>query len=104
MGLGLCAAFAAILILVIEKSNSDFYEDVLKTAEVSQSAINASKQGVVAETAPTHVKLGKTGFGRGAGAEMFYYKHKLENRRSRILILDTVSLIWVACVIFFPYL
>lgn len=101
VGLGLCAAFAAVLILVIEKSNSDFYEDVLKTAEVSQSAINASKQGVVAETAPTHVKLGKTGFGRGAGAEMFYYKHKLENRRSRILILDTVSLIWVACVILF---
>ena len=32
---------------------------------------------------------------------MFYYKHKLENRRSRILILDTVSLIWVVCVIVF---
>ncbi len=47
------------------------------------------------------MSLGKTGFGRGAGAEMFYYKHKLENRRSRILILDTVSLIWVACVIVF---
>lgn len=101
MGLGLCAVLAALLVLVIEKSNSDFYEDVIKTAEVSQSAINASKQGVVAEAAPTHVKLGKTGFGRGAGAEMFYYKHKLENRRSRILILDTVSLIWVACVIVF---
>lgn len=101
MGLGLCAVLAALLVLVIEKSNSDFYEDVIKTAEVSQSAINASKQGVVAEAAPTHVKLGKTGFGHGAGAEMFYYKHKLENRRSRILILDTVSLIWVACVIVF---
>lgn len=101
VGLGLCAIFTALLVFVIEKSNSDFYEDVIKTAEVSQSAINASKQGVVAETAPTHVKLGKTGFGRGAGAEMFYYKHKLENRRSRILILDTVSLIWAACVIVF---
>ena len=32
---------------------------------------------------------------------MFYYKHKLENRRSRIFILDTISLIWVACVIVF---
>ena len=101
IGLGLCAAFAAILVFIIEKANSDFYEDVIKTAEVSQSAINASKQGVVAESAPAHVKLGKTGFGRGAGAEMFYYKHKLENRRSRVLILDTVSLIWVACVIVF---
>ncbi len=55
MGLGLCAVLAALLVLVIEKSNSDFYEDVIKTAEVSQSAINASKQGVVAEAAPTHV-------------------------------------------------
>ncbi len=101
LGLGLCALFAALLVLIVEKSNSDFYEDVIKTAEVSQSAINASKQGVVAESAPAHVKLGKTGFGRGEGAEMFYYKHKLENRRSRILILDTVSLIWVVCVIVF---
>ena len=84
LGLGLCALFAALLVLIVEKSNSDFYEDVIKTAEVSQSAINASKQGVVAES-----------------AEMFYYKHKLENRRSRILILDTVSLIWVVCVIVF---
>lgn len=101
LGLGLCGIFAALLILIVEKTNSDFYEDVIKTAEVSQSAINASKQGVVAESAPAHVKLGKTGFGRGAGAEMFYYKHRLENRRSRILILDTISLIWAACVIIF---
>ena len=101
LGIGLCAVFAGLLVLIIEKSNSDFYEDVIKTAEVSQSAINASKQGVVAETAPAHVKLGKTGFGRGAGAEMFYYKHQIENRRSRIFLMDSISLIWIACVIVF---
>ncbi len=99
LGLGLCALFAAVLIWIVERSNADFYEDVIKTAEVSQSAINASRQGIVADAAPTHVKLGKTGFGRGAGAEMFYYKHLLENRRSRIFLLDTVSLIFAAVVI-----
>lgn len=101
LGLGLCAALTLALVAIIERSNADFYEDVIKTAEISQSAITASRQGLVADSSPTNVRVGKTGFGRGAGAEMFYYKHRLENRRSRILILDTVSLIFAAVVIVF---
>ena len=103
LGLGLCALLGVILIAIIEKSHADYYEDVIKTAEVSQSAINASRQGMVADTSPKNVKVGKTGFGRGSGAEMFYYKHQLENRRSRVLILDATSLIFAAVVIIFSF-
>jgi len=90
-------------VLVIERAQSDFYEDVIQTAEKAASAIAASKQGVVSDAAPAKVKVGKRGFTRGAGAAMFYYKHRLENRRGRILVLDTVTLIWCAIVILFAY-
>jgi len=37
------------------------------------------------------------------GAAAIYEKHKLEDRRSRVLILDKMSLIWVVMVILFGF-
>ena len=94
----LLAFFLCIGIYVVAVSflNDDFYEDVLKATEVSFSAITARKEGKVQETAPRNVKVGKTGIGRGSGASAFYYKHLLENRRSRFFVLDLGSLIIAA--------
>ena len=36
------------------------------------------------------------GLGRGAGASVFFWKHRLESRRSRVLLLDTLSLVTLA--------
>lgn len=95
MGLGISFAYLVILICLIVFSKRDYYEDVLKTAEISQSAITAQKEGRMGEAIPANVKLGKTGLKCGFGADAFYYKHLLENRRSRKLLVSTTSLIWI---------
>lgn len=85
------------------KGHPDFYEDVLQSAEVTHSAITARREGQLAEAAPANVKLGKTGLGKGFGADAFYYKHRIENRRSRIFVLSVASLFWAVCTIIFAF-
>ncbi len=101
LGLGGTAAYIAALVLLITRTHPDFYEDVLKATEISFSAVTASKEGKMAEPVPANVKVGKTGIGAGRGAGVFFYKHRLERRRSRIFLLDTLTLVWAgACVLF----
>jgi hypothetical protein len=96
----LCAFYLVILIGLVIFSRADYYEDVLKTTEMNFSAITARKEGKVAEAAPRRVRLGRTGLNRGQGASAFYYKHVIENRRGRVLILSPQSLVFVAAIIF----
>jgi hypothetical protein len=99
LGAALCAGFLVLIVVLITHTRQDYYEDVLKSSEIMQTAITARKEGRVAEAAPQNVKLGKTGLGRGWGADAMYYKHRIENRRARVFIMDTVSLIFVAVTI-----
>lgn len=99
LGAGLYIAFFALLIILITCGKQDFYEDVLKSTEIAQSAITAKREGRMTDAAPSRVRVGKTGIGRGVGAGVFYYKHQLENRRSRLLILEPARLIYAAIVI-----
>ncbi|MCR4615117.1 MAG: putative ABC exporter domain-containing protein [Clostridiales bacterium] len=100
-GAVISVVYLAAIVLIISLSKRDYYEDVLKTAEISQSAITAKKEGIITDAAPRNVKVGKTGIGKGEGANAFYYKHLIENRRSKILILDMPSLIFVLVSIVF---
>lgn len=93
--LALTVVYAALLIMALLRGSADFYEDVLLATEVSYSAITAKKEGTMTETAPRHVKVGKMGIGRGNGSNTFYYKHMLENRRSRVMLLDKISMIFL---------
>ena len=99
LGLSVCAAFLVLLVCLMTYTRQDYYEDVLKSSEIMQSAITARKEGRVEESVPQNIKVGKTGIGHGWGSDTLYYKHKLENRRARVFILDTVSLIFVAITI-----
>jgi hypothetical protein len=95
----LTAAYLAALICFVIFSRQDYYEDVLKTTEMNYSAITARKEGRVSDLAPRHVRLGKVGLDHGSGASAFYYKHKIENRRSRILFMSGQSLMFSLMVI-----
>lgn len=95
-GIGYCVAFWILYRVAITFINSDYYEDVLKSTEVSFSAISARKEGKAAENAPKNIKTGKIGLTKGKGASAIAEKHKIENRRSRHFILSTVSLVMVA--------
>ena len=90
---------AALIWLILRgKDKYSYYEDVLQTAETAQSAIAAKKEGNL-EVVPKHVRLGKTGLNRGWGASAIYYKHTIENRRSGVFFLSTMSLVFAACII-----
>lgn len=100
-GAAAVALYVVLLIVMLTFSRVDFYEDVLKATEVSFTAITAKKEGKITEALPAHVKVGKTGIGRGHGSEVFLHKHLLEDRRSRIFFLDATSLIFCAISIAF---
>lgn len=104
LGSILCAILLIALVCIIVFSHADYYEDVLKTTEIAQSAITAKKEGQMTEMVPQNVKVGKTGFQKGVGANTFYYKHVIENRRSRLLILSPMALIFAVVTIFFALL
>ena len=103
MGHGLFALLLIILLGVllalILTCKNNYYEDVLATAEVAQSAITAQKEGQLNEVVPKHVRVGKTGLGKGWGASAFYYKHRVENRRSGVFFLSNMSLIFAAIIV-----
>ncbi|HHU22745.1 MAG TPA: hypothetical protein GXZ52_04915 [Clostridiales bacterium] len=101
IGLGISALYLLLVVLLIIYTKLDYYEDVIKSAELAHSAITAQKEGAVAEVAQKNVRVGRMGIGRGFGADAIYYKHLLENRRSRTLVISTTSLIWAACIILF---
>ena len=88
--LGIAGAVAAITLM-----NPDFYEDVLGTTEKVYFAQAEAASGKVREWSPKKVKVGAGTIGSGFGADIFFYKHKLENRRSRALILDMPSLLFI---------
>lgn len=93
----------AVFYLLVSRLNSDYYEDVLKATEVSFSAITARKEGKASETAPRNVKTGKTGLTKGEGASAIAEKHKIENRRAKVLILDMLSLVFAVITIGFAF-
>ncbi len=94
----MAAAFAAALLLVIKNKNN-YYEDVLQTAEVAQSAIAAKKEGQPAEVTPKKVRVGKTGLGKGSGSSALFYKHLLENRRSGVFLFSKMTMIFMLIII-----
>ncbi len=99
LGLSLAAGYLILLVCLVTFGKQDFYEDVLKSSEITQSAITAQKEGRIGDAAPKNVKIGKIGIGKGYGANTIYYKHKIENRRARVLILEPLSLTFAVMII-----
>ncbi len=101
IALGCFVVCVAVYYVLVSLLRIDFYEDVLKAAEISFSAITARKEGKAQELAPRNVKVGKTGITHGEGAAVIGVKHSIENRRSRFLLFDLMSLIFAAATIIF---
>lgn len=101
-GFGLAVLYCILFVVLVTRVRADFYEDVLKATEVSFNALTAKKEGRV-EMSPAHVKVGKTGLRGGWGASVFYYKHRLEDRRGRILLLDGMGMLMAACAWIFAF-
>ncbi len=96
--------FTAVYYAVLSKAKGDFYEDVLTATEVSFSAVTAAKEGKTAEITPKSIKVGKEGLNRGLGAAVIREKHRIENRRSRVFILDKTSLVITAMLAIYAFI
>lgn len=102
-GLSILLLYIAALVTFMVRGDVDYYEDVLQATEVSFSAITAGKQGRIDGTMPQKVKVGRTGIGKGFGADSFYYKHRLESRRAKVFLLDRTSIIFILISIVFAF-
>ncbi|MCI1955418.1 MAG: putative ABC exporter domain-containing protein [Oscillospiraceae bacterium] len=92
----LLAAFLLCL-AAFEKSNTDYYEDVLSNTETQFELRRAAKENRAAMHPGGKVKTGKTGIGRGWGANAFFYKHLCEaRRRSRLVFLGVSTFVTLA--------
>ncbi len=100
---GRAALYGALLlvslllcILLFLKSTPDYYEDVLEKAEKTFALRQSKKEkrGLAAAASTGPKKVGKTGLGRGWGANAFFYKHLCEaRRRSRFVFFSTSTVL-----------
>lgn len=104
IGIGVGIVFGLAYYLILSRVKGDYYEDVLLSAEVSFSAITAAKEGKAQELTPKKIRVGKQGFATGSGASVIKEKHKIENRRSRVIILDKISLVITAMLAIYSFL
>jgi hypothetical protein len=93
-GLGLSLVLFAALLAWFTRTEPDFYEDVLQSTETAYQVKAEAKAGRITEGAGRKVKTGKTGLGGGMGASAFYYKHKLEMRRSGTFFLSGTAIVF----------
>ena len=101
--LAVWAVFTAALIILMARADQDFYEDVLQSTETSFATQTAAKEGRVSEIAPKNVSVGRTGLGGGWGASAFWYKHRIENRRSRKWLLSGMEIVFILVNIGFAF-
>jgi hypothetical protein len=102
--LGAAIAWTAAGIVLLGREQTDYYEDVLKATETLHQTIALKREGKMQEVLPENVKVGKTGINRGFGASVFYYKHRLESRRARRFLLDTISMIMLLVSLAFAFI
>lgn len=101
----LLAVFTVVSIVVLCRSKTDYYEDVLQKTESYYEMRNAYLEGKVTEgmmLGSKKIKLRKTGINRGKGASAFFFKHIREGfRRSRFPFfnVNTVVLLCTALLI-----
>lgn len=103
-GIIIFTVLTAVYFILNSKINKEFYEDVLKATEVSFSAVTARKEGKAAENAPRNVKTGKTGLTKGFGASAINQKHKTENRRGKVFLLNPTSLLTVILSVVYTFI
>ncbi len=85
--------YVVLFFLFVSKNKGDYYEDVLASAEASFSAITAAKENPASEGLSRNIKKGKIGIGKGEGALAISQKHKIENRRGKLLFLGRSSFV-----------
>ena len=93
--------FPAIGLVLVRRTESDYYEDVLSITEISHATRTAIKDGKPAFTQNLgDVKTGKSGLvGRGRGASAIFFRHLTEQRRTGLYLVDKMSILAVGAAV-----
>ncbi len=91
------------MIVVIMKTNIDYYEDVLQATERMHQRMEAAREGRISDAkSADKIRLkDRKGIRRGKGASVIFFKHMLENRRGGYLFFDNTTFIQCVAMIVF---
>lgn len=107
--MALFIASCIVLIFVIWKTDADFYEDAMFSAERMSKLIeeskNSAKGGIITREKKRSDKLERDGFHYGLGASVFFYKALMNRFRFSFLkIFSKTMVIGLAAAFFSAYL
>ena len=91
---GLMLALTALCLILFVRSDPDYYEDVLQSAQTRFETMQAAKDRRYPGASSSlpggkPADVGKSGLGRGWGASAFFFKHLREaKRRSRFVFVS----------------
>lgn len=101
--LGIILLFLGLLMYIMYKLNTDYYEDVLSATEQKEEMLRNKKEGKanfsLGSTKAKIIKNKKV----GTGASSIYYRHLLEYRKSGIPFIDKGTFIAALSGIMFGY-
>ena len=104
---GLLIVCTVVFIVLFMRSDADYYEDVLESAESTYELKKAVKEGRVTNASGMPAKTPKvrdTGINGGWGASAFFYKQMREmKRRSRLIFISTSTLASLAASLFMVF-
>jgi len=105
--LAVSAAFCAAVVVLINISNVDYYEDVLIASQTAFERQRALKEGNIqsaTDTSAKKVRVKKTGL-TGAGASALFYKHIREAfRKNRLGLWGVGSIVYVAVAVILAFI
>ncbi len=107
--MALFIASCIVLIFVIWKTDADFYEDAMYSAEKMSKLVeeskNSAKGGIITREKKRSDKIERDGFHYGSGANVFFYKALMNRFRFSFLkIFSKTMVIGLAAAFFSAYL
>ena len=98
VGLLPCLAFVALGFYFLAFASDGYYEDVLLSAEKKENQPTDS-----ASISAVRVREKDKSLIKGEGASAFFYKHRLENRRTKSSLLSPSSLFYLAFIAIYGF-
>lgn len=93
----LLIAFCILCIYILYSMKLDYYEDVITSTEIRETAIEASRKGEkVQYNIGKKVKVRKVEYKRkGHGASAIFWRHILENKKRSFAFLNLTSILYI---------
>lgn len=96
--------YISALVIILNKSKRNYYEDVLCATEKNDIAKKDAKEGKTKEFISENIKAKDIGIKKGSGASAVYFKSLAEMRHSKASVIDLVTLSFLAMTILLTFI